>query len=108
MARYSAFLDRRVEVRYRAGEIPLSATATLVADSGRSIFLEEQIEQRGQPRYFRWEIPYQCIVRIVEKPGGCEPRPSPPHPDKRPAPRAAAFSGKVAPFFPTRPRPEMA
>jgi hypothetical protein len=64
MARYSAFLGRRVEVQYRAGDILLPASGTLVADSGRSIFLEEHFEQRGQEKQFRWEIPYQYIVRI--------------------------------------------
>jgi hypothetical protein len=64
MARYSAFLGRRVEVQYRAGDILLPASGTFVADSGRSIFLEEHFEQRGQEKQFRWEIPYQYIVRI--------------------------------------------
>jgi hypothetical protein len=68
MARYSAFLGRRVEVQYRAGDILLPASGTFVADSGRSIFLEQQFEQRGQHKHFRWEIPYQCLVRIEEKP----------------------------------------
>jgi len=68
MARYSAFLGRRVEVQYRAGEILLPASGIFVADSGRSIFLEQNFEQRGQHRHFRWEIPYQYLVRIGEKP----------------------------------------
>ncbi len=68
MARYSAFLGRRVEVQYRAGEILLPASGTFVADSGRSIFLEQNFEQRGQHMHFRWEIPYQYLVRIEEKP----------------------------------------
>jgi hypothetical protein len=72
MARYSAFLGRRVEVQYRAGDILLPASGTFVADSGRSIFLEQQFEQRGQHKHFRWEIPYQYIVRLEEKP---EPTP---------------------------------
>jgi hypothetical protein len=38
-----------------------------VADSGRSIFLEQNFLQRGQQRHFRWEIPYQYIVRLEEK-----------------------------------------
>lgn len=67
MARYSAFLGRRVEVQYRAGDILLPASGTLVADSGRSIFLEQSFEQRGLQRNFRWEIPYQYIVRLEEK-----------------------------------------
>ncbi|HKW32236.1 MAG TPA: hypothetical protein VJN92_04480 [Candidatus Acidoferrum sp.] len=72
MARYSAFLGRRVEVQYRAGDILLPASGIFVADSGRSIFLEQNFEQRGKHGQFRWEIPYQCLVRIEEKsePGG--------------------------------------
>jgi hypothetical protein len=68
MARYSAYLGRNVEVQYRAGDILLPASGILVADSGRSIFLEQNFEQRGQHKHFRWEIPYQYLVRIEEKP----------------------------------------
>ena len=68
MARYSAFLGRRVEVQYRAGDILLPASGVFVADSGRSIFLEQNFEQRGKHGHFRWEIPYQCLVRIEERP----------------------------------------
>jgi hypothetical protein len=67
MARYSAFLGRRVEVHYRAGDIVLPASGIFVADSGRSIFLEQSFVQRGQQKHFRWEIPYQYIVRLEEK-----------------------------------------
>jgi hypothetical protein len=66
MARYSLFLGRRVEVHYRAGDILLPASGTFVADSGRSIFLEQHLIQRGQQKNFRWEIPYQYIVRLEE------------------------------------------
>jgi hypothetical protein len=68
MARYSAFLGLQVEVQYRAGDILLPASGTFVGDTGRSIFLEQNFEQRGQHRHFRWEIPYPCIVRLSEKP----------------------------------------
>lgn len=67
MARYSAFLSLQVDVQYRAGDILLPASGTLVGDTGRSIFLEQSFEQRGQRRNFRWEIPYPYIVRLVEK-----------------------------------------
>jgi hypothetical protein len=67
MARYSAFLGLQVEVQYRAGDILLPASGTFVGDTGRSIFLEQNVEQKGQHRHFRWEIPYPCIVRLVEK-----------------------------------------
>jgi hypothetical protein len=66
MARYSSFLGRAVEVQYRAGDICLPAYGTFVGDSGRSIFLEQHYEQHGQQKNFRWEIPYQYIVRLGE------------------------------------------
>jgi hypothetical protein len=64
VAEYSKFLGCKVTVRYRVGEILLSATGTFSADSGRSIFLEQHVEQRGALKYFRWEIPYPYIYRI--------------------------------------------
>lgn len=76
MARYSAYLGRKVEVHYRAGDICLPATGTFVADSGRSIFLEQRFEQRGLERTFRWEVPYAYIIRIQELPS--EPAPAKP------------------------------
>jgi len=66
MASYSHFLGRRVTVQYRAGDILVPASGTFVADSGRSIFLEQHIEQRGKRSYFRWEIPYGYLQRIEE------------------------------------------
>jgi hypothetical protein len=66
MARYAAFLGCFVDVQYRAGDICLPASGTFVADSGRSIFLEQHYEQHGQSKNFRWEIPYQCILRVEE------------------------------------------
>jgi hypothetical protein len=68
MARYSAFLGRRVEVQYRAGDILLPASGIFVADSGRSIFLEQNFEQHGHHKHFRWEIPYEYLVRLEIKP----------------------------------------
>ncbi len=66
MARYRALIGRRVEVYYRAGDIFLPATGVLAADSGKSIFLEEHFCQHGRVKSFRWEIPYQCIIRLSE------------------------------------------
>ena len=77
MAHYSAFLGRAVEVQYRAGDICLPASGTFVADSGRSIFLEQHYEQCGLQKNFRWEIPYQCIVRLEESEPLAAPQPSP-------------------------------
>ena len=67
MARYSAFLGHTVDVQYRAGDVCLPASGTFVADSGRSIFLEQRFDQRGMQRTFRWEVPYQYIVRIEQQ-----------------------------------------
>ena len=73
MARYSALIGHRIEVRYRAGEIVLPATGTLAADSGKSIFLEESYHQLGQVKTFRWEIPYPSILELGEVPEGPKP-----------------------------------
>ncbi len=53
---------------YRAADIVLPATGNLAADSGKSIFLEESFEQKGNTKTFRWEIPYMCIVNLNECP----------------------------------------
>ena len=74
MARYSGLLGRRIEVIYRAGDILLSATGNLAADSGNSVFLEERYQHQGDVKTFRWEIPYPCIVQLNECAEG--PRPS--------------------------------
>jgi hypothetical protein len=66
MASFAQFLGRKVTVQYRVGDVLLPASGTLAADSGRSIFLEQHVEQRGKRSYFRWEIPYQYIHRIEE------------------------------------------
>ena len=71
MARYSAFLGRRVDVHYRAGDVCLPASGIFIADSGRSIFLEQRFDQRGTEKTFRWEVPYQYIIRVEQRP--CEP-----------------------------------
>jgi len=124
MARYSSFLGRRVEVQYRAGDIIVPASGMLVADSGRSVFLEQHFEQRGQHKHFRWEIPYQYLVRIEEKPDsgasatltespaapGAAPEalhPSEPTGEPRSA-AARAGAGGAPNVFPLSQRPKMA
>lgn len=64
MASFGHFLGRKVTVQYRVGDVLLPASGTFAADSGRSIFLEQHVEQKGKRSYFRWEIPYQYIHRI--------------------------------------------
>jgi hypothetical protein len=66
MSRYADLLGKRVEVIYRAGDIHLPATASLAGDTGKSIFLEEHILHHNTMKTFRWEIPYQHIIRIHE------------------------------------------
>ncbi len=126
MARYSAFLGRRVEVQYRAGDILLPASGTFVADSGRSIFLEQNFEQHGQHKHFRWEIPYQYLLRIEEKPDSgastssdsaavapnaandsSQPRPSKPREEPRSA-AASASAGGAPGILPLSHRPKTA
>jgi hypothetical protein len=68
MASYAQFMGRKVTVSYRVGDVLIPASGTFVADSGRSIFLEQHLEQRGRMSYFRWEIPYPYIHRIAEAP----------------------------------------
>lgn len=115
MARYSAFLGCPVEVQYRAGDICLPASGTFVGDSGRSIFLEQHYEQHGQPKNFRWEIPYQCIVRLEESQSIAQAKLAPDleivevSAAKTPGLQAnAAHAGGAAPLLPVPHRPETA
>lgn len=111
VAAYSQFLGYRVTVRYRVGEMLLSASGTFSADSGRSIFLEQHLEQRGTRKYFRWEIPYPYIHHI-ETAGESETVNSPSRQSLlgdsvRGAAAAAAgesSSAPAAPPFPPRPK----
>jgi len=97
MASYAQFLGRKVTVQYRVGDVLLPATGTFAADSGRSIFLEQHVEQRGKLSYFRWEIPYQYIHRIEEVPDITEqqttPEPAPAMPENSHAASASAGIG---------------
>jgi hypothetical protein len=90
VARYAKFLGSRVTVRYRVGEMLLSASGTFSADSGRSIFLEQHVEQRGTRKYFRWEIPYPYIHRIEETTSDDSQPSAPEALEVEKAPRAAA------------------
>jgi hypothetical protein len=75
----------------------LPASGTFVADSGRSIFLEQHFEQRGTQKHFRWEIPYQYIVRLEEK--------AEPTQDPAPAPSASSHAPSAAPNATAAPSP---
>jgi hypothetical protein len=98
MASYSQFLGRNVVVQYRVGDILLPASGILAADSGRSIFLEQHIEQHGKRNYFRWEIPYGYIHRIEEASKNDAPDSEPaPVPAERLRSLAAAAGAGLAP-----------
>jgi hypothetical protein len=99
MSRYHQLLGRRVEVQYRAGDVVLPALGTLAADSGRSIFLEEKIVQRGQAKSFRWEIPYACILSVDENFA-----PLPATPREQPQEDSAKHKAASAGFAPLRSR----
>jgi hypothetical protein len=66
MLRFLVLIGKHVDVHYRASDIQMSATGTLVQDSGKSIFLEERFDQGGKMKTLRLEIPYPCIARISE------------------------------------------
>ncbi|HET7105689.1 MAG TPA: hypothetical protein VFI38_02695 [Candidatus Acidoferrum sp.] len=97
MASFAQFLGRKVTVQYRVGDVLLPASGTFAADSGRSIFLEQHVEQRGKRSYFRWEIPYQYIHKIEEAAEIPEPpgttKIAPPEPENSQASAASAGHG---------------
>jgi hypothetical protein len=118
MASYANFLGRKVTVSYRISDILLPASGTFVGDSGRSIFLEQHLEQRGRVNYFRWEIPYQNIHRIsiameqdepasLPTTGNTLPNTgeTPANTSTRAARAAAGASATNAPLLPHRPKP---
>jgi hypothetical protein len=104
MASFGHFLGRKVTVQYRVGDVLLPASGTFAADSGRSIFLEQHLEQKGKTSYFRWEIPYQYIHKIeavedcvaAEAPASSENAAGQPESSQAAAAGAASGSGTSA------------
>jgi len=104
-----------VNVQYRFGDILLSASGTFVGDSGRSIFLEQHLEQRGKRNYFRWEIPYPYIHHIEavtappeDKKSAEVASPSPNSARKAAAATASESASPAASILPLPQRPETA
>ena len=95
MASFAQFLGRKVTVQYRVGDVLLPASGTFAADSGRSIFLEQHVEQRGKRSYFRWEIPYQYIYKIEEAKEAPEETPGEPALPPQPENAKAAAAGSA-------------
>lgn len=72
MGRYSSLAGKRVEAKYRAGEIHQRSIGTLIADTGTSITIEEHFVQGGRNKTMRVEIPYEYVIRIIEAPKNSE------------------------------------
>lgn len=109
MARFAAFVGRRVSLHYRSGEIFVPTSGVLVGDSGRSIFVEQHFEQKGRAKYLRWEIPYPCVLRIdpLEESVAAPLDPAPARPATPQAAHAAAASAGGV-LLPAVRRPETA
>jgi hypothetical protein len=55
-----------VEAQYRVADIRQKSVGTLVADTGRSIVVEERILQGERKKTMRVEIPYEYVIRLIE------------------------------------------
>ena len=84
MARYESLVGKRVEAQYRAAEIQLSAVGTLVADSGKSVILEDRFSAGGKDKTMRIEIPYEYLLQLAETNARhATPAPKPPSTKRR-------------------------
>jgi hypothetical protein len=68
MSHYAPLVGKKVEAHYRASDLNLLAVGTLVADTGKSIFIEDHFTQNGREKKMRLEIPYPHLHRIFERP----------------------------------------
>ncbi len=66
MQRYASFIGKRVEAHYRSADIHLFAVGVIVADNGKSVYLEDRFASGGTDKIMRLELPYTHIVRLVE------------------------------------------
>lgn len=66
MERYASYIGKRVEAHYRSADIHLFAVGIIVADNGKSVYLEDRFASGGTEKMMRLELPYTHIVRIVE------------------------------------------
>jgi hypothetical protein len=110
VAAYSHYLGATVTVQYRLGDIHLSATGVFVGDSGRSIFLEQHLEQHGRRNYFRWEIPYGNVHSIetvcaMEAEAPSKESGEPERPRVNAAAAGAGNSHTISPGAPSPPQP---
>ncbi len=63
---YSHFIGKRIEVRYKAGSLHLSAAGILLSDDGGAICLQDHFLQNGKLKTMRVEVPYGCILQLAE------------------------------------------
>jgi hypothetical protein len=68
MLKYQKYVGKSVEAHYRAGDLQLSVSGILAADSGKSVFVEDRFVQHGKEKTLRVEIPYQYLSYIDERP----------------------------------------
>ena len=59
-------MGKRVEAQYRVADIHQKSVGTLVADTGRSIVVEERLLQGERKKTMRVEIPYEYVIRLTE------------------------------------------
>jgi hypothetical protein len=59
-------MGKRVEAQYRVADIHQKSVGTLVADTGRSIVVEERMLQGERKKTMRVEIPYEYVIRLTE------------------------------------------
>ena len=78
MGQYSALNGKRVEARYRAGDIQLSACGNLVAETARAVFLEERFFHNGREKKIRVEIPHEYLLDLLESMSALDDSPSVP------------------------------
>ncbi|HUJ32779.1 MAG TPA: hypothetical protein VLY23_15970 [Candidatus Acidoferrum sp.] len=55
-----------MEAHYRAGDMHLSAVGTLVAETEKSVFVEEHFSHNGKDKTIRFEIPVEYLIRVLE------------------------------------------
>jgi hypothetical protein len=65
-------MGKRVEAHYRVADIHQKSVGTVVADTGRSIVIEERILQGERKKTMRVEIPYEYVIRLTEEPHSFE------------------------------------
>lgn len=65
-------MGKRVEAQYRVADIHQKSVGTVVADTGRSIVIEERILQGERKKTMRVEIPYEYVMRLTEEPHSSE------------------------------------